>query len=96
MYVVWWNYGISTRDNEPTGQLNELAPLVRLDQNWALFTPQPSKDDGTSRLLLILTGWIVIPGNLADGSKVDLFTGMNISFEKPESLSKLFPNHRYI
>lgn len=49
----------------PTSWLQPVAPLVqalRIDQRWDMFAPEPSKRDG----------WLVFPGELEDGQRIDL------------------------
>jgi hypothetical protein len=55
--------------------LNELGTLIRLNQTWQMFSPNPRHD----------SGWFVVTGNLSDGRKIDLF-GPNdtISWDWPK------------
>lgn len=65
----------------------EVGRLLLLDQRWALFAPEPSREDG----------WWVAAGTLADGRMVDLLRGgAPVSLEKPEVVAALFPNARAI
>ncbi len=50
-----------------------------------MFAPYPLTDDG----------WYVIPGQLKDGTVVDLFRdGAPVSWEKPSLVSALYKNQR--
>ena len=69
LLVVNWN--LSTMRKQfpkapvvPT-EVRWIGHLLRLDQNWNMFAPYPLKDDG----------WYVIPGQLFDGTMVDLWGG---------------------
>ena len=67
-----------------------LAPpmrMLRIDQLWNMFAPFPLKDDG----------WMVIPGELADGSEVDLLhpERTTVSYDKPHHLSQTHENIRW-
>ena len=91
VYVVLWNL----RGLEATSPyVRQIFPasaalvgyLLRLDQYWNMFSPYPLKNDG----------WFVMPGTLQDGSQVDLWTGERVvSWEKPVSISALYPNDRW-
>ncbi len=61
--------------------------VLRIDQLWDMFAPFPSKEDG----------WFVIPGELFDGSQVDVYHPERdgISYDKPEYVSREFPNIRW-
>jgi len=59
--------------------------MVRLEQYWGMFAPFPNKEDG----------WYVFEGILRNGSKVDVFTGREIRFEKPGSPYEFYPNERW-
>lgn len=51
--------------------------VLRLDQYWDMFAPQPTRDDG----------WFLVPAVLADGREVDLLRdGAPVSYAKPDSI----------
>ena len=91
MYVVLWNL----RGLEATSsyvrqifppQANLVGYLLRLDQDWNMFSPFPSKKDG----------WFVMPGTLKNGHQVELWTGeRGVSWEKPLDISAQYPNDRW-
>lgn len=60
--------------------------LLRLDQRWSMFAPSPATDDG----------WFVMRGTLANGEQVNLWQpGSPVSFDQPNDVSDLFPDHRW-
>lgn len=87
--VVLWNISTLSTDSS-CPNLPEVAwqvtRLARLEQDWGMFAPYPSKDDG----------WFIIPGELADGSEVDLFTwGGTVTDNKPTHVYASFGNARW-
>ncbi|GAB4469908.1 MAG: HTTM domain-containing protein [Armatimonadaceae bacterium] len=65
-----------------------LTLLTRTDQNWAMFAPRPTVEDG----------WYVIPARTVRGHWVDLFrNGAPLSWEKPSAvaISYSYPNDRW-
>ncbi len=64
-----------------------IGHTLRLDQSWGMFAPYPVKDDG----------WFVVEGTLKDGTKVDVRSLEKVpaSFEKPELVSRTYPNQRW-
>jgi len=82
--------------------LGRFALLMRLDQRWSMFSPNPQTEDG----------WFVIDGMLVDGARIDLFpelvTGAvdatsaeravarGIRWEKPDLISSQFGNQRWL
>jgi len=63
-----------------------MASILRLDQYWNMFAPFPIKEDG----------WYVIPAQLRDGAKVDLFRdGQPLQWDKPALISAMFKNDRW-
>lgn len=62
------------------------AQLLRLEQHWTMFAPQPPRDDG----------WLVMRGVLENGAEVNLWApGAPLRRAKPELGSSAFPNHRW-
>jgi len=59
---------------------------VRINQSWAMFSPQPSQT----------TGWYVLEAGEKDGAKIDLASGGRaVSYEKPADVSLLYGNCRW-
>ena len=66
--------------------LSAFAKTSKITQNWGMFAPYPYKSDG----------WYVIPGELMNGDRLDLFTeNQNITFDKPERVSAMFKTTRW-
>jgi len=59
--------------------------LLRLDQGWNMFAPEPMTEDG----------WYVIPGKRRDGTEIDLLTGKPVRWEKPAVVADQYPNERW-
>ncbi|KAF2077349.1 hypothetical protein CYY_001352 [Polysphondylium violaceum] len=73
---------------------HQLAYLLRLDQGWNMFSPQPPKSHW----------WHVIHGQLDDGTQVELFKNeglfnfeinTEVNFEKPDPFYPSYGNHRW-
>jgi predicted DCC family thiol-disulfide oxidoreductase YuxK len=85
IYIIVWNFAGLLEFNAP---LRPVANLFQVHQNWAMFAPFPKTDDG----------WFVIPGELRNGTKVDLFRALiagrdeELSWEKPRAVASMFPN----
>lgn len=84
-YVLSWNLG-----NVPSAKwavppnLRWIGKFLQLDQNWSMFAPSPSKQDG----------WYVIPATLRDGTEIDLFRGKGpVDWEKPRRIA--YKNQRW-
>jgi len=56
--------------------------LLRLDQDWDVFSPDPPR----------YSSWWVVELVLDDGTRRDLLTGAPPRFERPEDLREVFPN----
>lgn len=59
--------------------------LTRTDQYWSMFAPDPYRTDG----------WVVAPGVLASGERVDAFHGGAVTFERPRDVSATYPSARW-
>ena len=68
----------------PTSE-NWIVELPRLDQYWSMFAPMPLRDDG----------WYLAPATLADGSVVDLRTGLPATDTQPTRVSALYHDERW-
>ena len=70
----------------PWPPLEFIGRTLRMEQNWKLFAPEPFKDDG----------WYVLPGQLKDGSYVDVGRGGRlVSWDKPEVETDTYKNFRW-
>jgi predicted DCC family thiol-disulfide oxidoreductase YuxK len=62
------------------------ATILRMQQHWAVFSPQPSAIDG----------WYVFEAELQDGSKIDLWNyDLPVHFGKPERVWETYRNDRW-
>jgi hypothetical protein len=59
--------------------------LTRTDQYWNMFAPNP----------LSVDGWVVAPGLLENGTRVDAFQNGRLTFDRPPDVSATFPNARW-
>jgi predicted DCC family thiol-disulfide oxidoreductase YuxK len=60
--------------------------IIRVQQNWAVFSPYPSAQDG----------WYVIMAELRDGQEIDLWNdGEPVYFGKPDRVWETFRNDRW-
>lgn len=67
--------------------LRPLTYMLRIDQNWGMFAPQPQRDDG----------WYILPGTLVDGSDADVYRHREaiVSLDKPAVVSDMYSNQRW-
>jgi hypothetical protein len=86
-YVFLWNLNTVDAARFPVpSPLRPAGWLLRLDQSWTMFAPNPFTDDG----------WYVIPGVLRGGQRVDLFRdGGPVRWEKPERVAAEFDSYRW-
>jgi hypothetical protein len=62
-----------------------IGHTLRLDQRWNMFSPGPLTEDG----------WYVIEGRFADGRVLDLFSGKELTWDKPKDVANTYPNQRW-
>ena len=92
--VIVFTWNLCTLHALPRPLYAALTPpfrILRIDQIWDMFAPYPSKEDG----------WFVFPGELFDGTQVDVFHFVSkpVSYDKPEYASREFVNirwHKYL
>jgi hypothetical protein len=56
---------------------NEIAFALQLQQNWSMFAPMPTRNDG----------WTVVEAKLADGTTYDILNMHPYTEDKPENVS---------
>ena len=88
--VVGWNVQVLgfERGYGPDPMPDAVEPaveLTRTDQYWNMFAPDPLATDG----------WVVAPGRLEDGSRVDAFGGGDVSWDRPPDVSATYPTARW-
>ena len=65
---------------------NRLAGAVGLDQSYAMFAPDPQRDDG----------WFVARGWFENGNNVDVLTGASpANFDRPEDIAATYLDQRW-
>jgi hypothetical protein len=78
LYTFVWNissYSPEAFRRKAWESTQFIARATRLDQSWSIFAPAPPRDDG----------WYVIPGQLQDGTEVDIFRGGSpVNWDKPD------------
>jgi len=86
VYVLIWNLrGVDGRRFVLPANLEWVANVVRLDQNWGMFAPYPMIEDG----------WFIMPATLKDGTKIDLLRkGAPVTWAKPKSVASTYVNER--
>ena len=87
IYVLIWNLDTGTGMAKGWSDgWRELGWLLRIDQKWGLFAPNPMKEDG----------WYVIPGKLLNGKVVDLYrNGQPVTWKKPSDIATSFGGQRW-
>ncbi len=88
--VVLWNAqylgAAEVVGHEPVPEEVEPALYVTgTDQYWNMFAPDPLATDG----------WVVAPGELANGSRVDAFHGGAVEWDRPADVSDTYPTARW-
>lgn len=85
-YVFLYNYGGLHPGRELPPQVKIPFRFLFLEQRWTMFAPQPMRNDG----------WIVMVGDLAGGSEVDLWReGHGVSWERPREVYKTYRDDRW-
>lgn len=90
LYVVWTNVGGFVEPLKVPKSVENVTEAIRINQNWAMFSPHPPAYDG----------WFLAPATLHDGSVVDLYSlvdgrSTEVDWEKPASAAMTFPTQRW-
>lgn len=89
VYVFLWNLASLPDKRFHKFMPNEfvlIGPLLTINQKWSMFAPIPSMNDG----------WYILAGKLKNGKEIDLFQeGKELSWLKPENISKMYTNERW-
>jgi hypothetical protein len=79
-------YNAATLTSEPVvSGVDALGHLGDAEQRWKMFAPAPPGTDV----------WYVVPGRLANGTRVAAFRGGPVSGDRPPDVSKTYPNQRW-
>lgn len=87
-YIGLWNLkGLPESDVTIPPAWTQLVHVLRIDQRWAMFAPQPSSEGG----------WFVIPGELKDGTQVDVLRRLEqpVDFSLPRDVFETYANIRW-
>ena len=82
--VLLWNLQGAGVDALPD-EAEPAVEVTRTDQYWNMFAPEPLQVDG----------WYVVPARLEDGSRVDLWAGGAVRYDKPPDVARTYPNARW-
>lgn len=87
--VVLWNVHLGLSYSYDTdvlpGEAETVIDITRTDQYWNMFAPDPLSTDG----------WVVAPGRLENGSRVDAFHGGAVTWDRPPDISDTYPTARW-
>lgn len=85
-FVFDWNFSnLSFIHSRLSDNLRFIGYGLRLDQNWGMFAPGVFKDDG----------WYILEGETADKKHIDLLTGKEVDYRKPQCVVSMFKNDRW-
>lgn len=84
VFCFYWNVR-SLREENVSYTAARVAEVLRLDQWWGMFSPNPP----------FQYGWFVIPGQLVDGRVVDLMPGSATPYEPPTTRKPAVPSYQY-
>jgi hypothetical protein len=88
VYAVAWNLQwLDAQRDEPILpiKVTAIGDVLRMEQRWNVITPDAMSMDG----------WFVMPGQLVNGEKVDVFTGGPISWANPGGITRTDPGPRW-
>ena len=88
--IVLWNiqflgYSQVYGHDVVSEEAESVIDVTRTDQYWNMFAPDPLSTDG----------WIVAPGQLENGSRVDAFHGGPVQWDRPADISETYPTARW-
>lgn len=92
-WVVWWSVEVARSPVfRAPPRVEWFGAALFLQQDWRMFSEPPSR-----------TGWVVLPGRLADGTEIDLFAAGGppprakapVTWQKPPVPSRIFRNDRW-
>jgi hypothetical protein len=86
LLTVMLAYNAATLTSDPVVPgVDALGQLSDDEQRWKMFAPAPPGKDV----------WYVVPGRLANGTRVAAFRGGPITADRPPDVSKTYPNQRW-
>ncbi|WP_247729503.1 HTTM domain-containing protein [Halovivax limisalsi] len=63
----------------------EVLDTARLEQSWSMFAPNPIRT----------TSWHAAPGELADGTEIDVMYERSVTFDRPPDIDATYPSARW-
>lgn len=86
LLVTWWNVSTWMPDHLSVwSPLRKTALMLRLDQHWNMYAPNPSMVDG----------WFQADATLVDGTHLDLITGRRPTTKKPKDVPGIYGSLRW-
>lgn len=85
VYIVLWNVDTIPGHSVLPQKYEWIGWTMRLDQKFNMFAPVPLTEDG----------WYVMPGKLADGDTIDIYTGKPLTYQKPTLVSETYKDQRW-
>lgn len=86
LFVSVWNVELVREEDDIVPEpLDTYGETVGLTQYWTMFAPDP----------LAVDGWWVMPGHLTNGTRIDVYRGGPVSYEKPADVSAQYPTQRW-
>lgn len=88
LLVIWWNIATINPSQFKlyiADGLHPVGQVLRIDQRWDMFSPYPMSDDG----------WYVIEAHKLNGESIDLMTGEDVTWDKPEVVSAMYADTRW-
>lgn len=83
IYSAWWN--MKTAPPLAMSRTAEIpGRILRFEQRWFMFSSPPRH-----------FSWYITPGQLADGTEIDIRTGGVVDWRKPDLVSATFPGDRW-
>lgn len=91
LFSLGWNVESVTREVHMPGVVYALGSVLRLEQEWHMFSPHPPRE----------TGWFVFPAKLKNGTEIDALqtvlrrTSVAVQWIRPPDIRALSPSHRW-
>lgn len=85
-YIVFYNFYVTMGPFKSTPKsLLKIGAFLHIEERWGMFSRPMTAD-----------GWYVIPGKLVSGKMIDVYTGQDLTWEKPEYVTYQYPDTRWI
>lgn len=82
--ATFWNVALHKDDDsiQLNSTVRTIGSIFRLHQNWVMFAPYPTFEDG----------WVVVEGLLKNGQVWDIFNDQSLTFDRPKHMSEMYKN----